>query len=96
MEITGPDPPGLPGDFNKDGKVDTADYVMWRKDNSVGTYDEWKTNFGAVQAGSGGGAVPEPGSFVLLVAAFTGLALAGRRTTDLWRTASNSNFYRVP
>jgi hypothetical protein len=70
MEITGPPPAGLTGDFNNDGKVDAADYALWRKNNSVGTYDEWKTNFGRAQAGSGGGsAVPEPGTLVLVVTA---------------------------
>jgi hypothetical protein len=69
IEVTSPDSPGLPGDFNKDGKVDVADFVMWQKDNSVGTYDVWKTNFGSSLPGAGGGgAVPEPGTFALLVA----------------------------
>ena len=53
---------GVPGDFNEDGSVDAADYVMWRKndgtdnalpnDNGLGTpiraehYDLWRMNFG--------------------------------------------------
>jgi hypothetical protein len=67
VEVTSAAPPGLTGDFNQDGKVDAADYVMWRKDNSVGTYAEWQENFGEMQAGSGGGAVPEPESFACVV-----------------------------
>jgi hypothetical protein len=31
MEITGPAPPGVPGDYNKDGTVNAADYVVWRE-----------------------------------------------------------------
>ena len=64
------DPAG-PGDFNADGSVDAADYVVWRKsDGDPGSYDLWRTNFGRT-AGSGtvastGSAVPEPG-FVVLV-----------------------------
>lgn len=60
---------GLPGDFNNDGKVDAADYNVWRKntanvalqnDNGVGTqaarYSLWRSNFGnGPGAGSGGG-----------------------------------------
>jgi hypothetical protein len=62
---------GTPGDFNSDGAVDAADYVMWRKndgsenalenDNDLGTpvgpahYDLWRTNFGSPP--SGGAAV---------------------------------------
>ena len=60
--------PGLPGDFNSDGKVDAGDYATWRKneianaplanDNSVGTqaarFSLWRANFGNPPgAGSG-------------------------------------------
>jgi serralysin len=63
----------LPGDFNHDGSVDAADYVVWRKNiGDAGSYDLWYNNFGAMM-GSGGGstntpggpAVPEPAGFVL-------------------------------
>jgi len=61
-------PPGVAGDFNDDGFVDAADYVMWRKvngtnsalpnDNDLGTpisdehYDLWYANFGSAGGGS--------------------------------------------
>ena len=65
----------IPGDFNQDGKVDAADYVVWRKDpgafgGSQG-YADWRANFGAMQgagSGAGLGAVPEPSTTVLLLA----------------------------
>jgi subtilisin family serine protease len=44
----------IPGDFNSDGTVDTADYVVWRKE--LGTtytqsdYDVWRTHFGQTAA----------------------------------------------
>jgi hypothetical protein len=52
----------IAGDFNQDGTVDAADYVVWR--NGLGTtytqadYDVWRANFGAGSAGiaAGGGA----------------------------------------
>ena len=63
-------PMGLPGDYNEDGKVDSADYVVWRKNNNtsnplpndggLGTpigsqhYNLWVDNFGSM-AGSGSG-----------------------------------------
>jgi hypothetical protein len=48
--------PTLAGDFNHDGTVDAADYVVWRK--GLGTtytqadYDAWRVNFGRT-AGDG-------------------------------------------
>jgi hypothetical protein len=64
---------GLPGDYNADGSVDAADYVVWRK-NPAGFggdpagYNTWRANFdGPTGAGSGFGAsaVPEPAALVL-------------------------------
>ena len=66
----------LPGDYNQDGKVDAADYVVWRKNPGAhggdpGGYNTWRMNFGAM-AGSGSGnqlsagAVPEPAAWMLL------------------------------
>jgi len=60
--------PSLAGDFNSNGVVDAADYVMWRK--NVGTnaalpnnlvsgtigiaqYDQWRANFGNTAPGAG-------------------------------------------
>jgi hypothetical protein len=38
---------GLPGDFDGDGDVDAADYVVWRKTDGTQTgFDAWRTNFG--------------------------------------------------
>jgi hypothetical protein len=44
---------GGAGDYNGDGSVDAADYVVWRKTNINGQqgYLDWRANFG----GSGGG-----------------------------------------
>jgi hypothetical protein len=82
MEITGPGG-GLEGDFNGDGNVNAADYVVWRKtDGSQAGYETWRTNFGRQQAGSGLSlaAVPEPGIFVYLAAAaLAGIGLIRRR-----------------
>jgi hypothetical protein len=47
---------GPPGDFNQDGTVDAADYVVWRKglgtNYSEADYDQWRGHFGET-AGSG-------------------------------------------
>jgi probable HAF family extracellular repeat protein len=69
----------IPGDFNHDGAVDAADYIVWRK--GLGTaymqndYNVWRTYFGQT-AGSGAAlpsakllsaAVPEPMASAMLL-----------------------------
>ncbi|HEX2474205.1 MAG TPA: hypothetical protein VHK01_05645 [Lacipirellulaceae bacterium] len=70
-----PPPAGIPGDYNDDGSVDAADYVVWRKNNgAMAGYEEWRTNFGKT-VGNGSGAqqlassVPEPAIASFLIAA---------------------------
>jgi hypothetical protein len=77
------------GDYNGNGKVDAADYVLWRKNPSAfggdpGGYNTWRASFGNPPgAGSAFGetvtAVPEPGSLILAVAAAVGLLSLNRR-----------------
>jgi hypothetical protein len=73
----------LPGDFNLDGTVDAADYVMWRKPTLVDDeYETWQTNFGQSLPGGSGGehdssAVPEPSTIALVMWTIT---LAPRRS----------------
>lgn len=81
----------LIGDFNGNGIVDAADYVVWRK--GFGTiytqadYDTWRAQFGRTPgtgagAGLGGAAVPEPGLVGLFLAAILGMlpGLRGSRS----------------
>jgi hypothetical protein len=74
---------GLAGDFNGDGAVDAADYVVWRKNGgSQADFLLWRNNFGATSGtgvGSGAlGGVPEPASWLLTLLAACGLALRRR------------------
>ena len=86
---------GVPGDYNGNGTVDAADYVLWRKGgpllNEVDTpgtvnaadYTAWRARFGNA-AGSGAGvgvnaAVPEPTTLVLLMFAAADWSLRRRR-----------------
>jgi hypothetical protein len=86
-------PAGVPGDYNNNGLVDAADYVVWR--DNVGTnntlpnntlpgpigqahYDQWRANFAKpVISGGQASAVPEPASCVLIGIAM--LAILTRR-----------------
>jgi hypothetical protein len=77
----------LAGDYNGNGTVDAADYVLWRNagplanegvtpgSNTPEDYDFWRSRFGTT-AGSGIGAVaavPKPGTAVLLLAGVAAL-----------------------
>ena len=71
-----------PGDYNQDGRVDAADYVLWRtSDGTPEGYDTWRANFGKIVAAGGApalststtgeppvatAAAPEPSSFALV------------------------------
>lgn len=77
---------GVLGDYNNNGVVDAADYVLWRKGGPLanevhnpGTvsqqdYTEWRARFGNGGSGSSSGntinAVPEPTGLWLAVAGF--------------------------
>jgi hypothetical protein len=64
------------GDYNDDGTVDAADYVVWRKNPggiyTPDDYNTWRAHFGET-IGSGAGAgfansnVPEPTGWLMLL-----------------------------
>jgi hypothetical protein len=89
----------LPGDFNHDGTVDAADYVVWRKnDGGLQAYDTWRANFGSSLGPGSGSAlpsaeplsanVPEPSSLALLTLAMAAILRRRRSrprpTAQLW------------
>lgn len=79
---------GVPGDYNNNGTVDAADYVLWRNggplQNEVSTpgattaedYTAWRARFGNTAAAGAGAlaaaAVPEPAAGVLAMLALLG------------------------
>jgi endoglucanase len=71
-----------PGDFNKDGSIDAADYTIWRDQGGTPEqYADWKANFGTTQTGGGTGSVsvPEPCGLLLLIAGAAFPATGRRR-----------------
>jgi autotransporter-associated beta strand protein len=72
---------GLPGDFNGDGRVDAADFVVWRKtDGTIPQYSLWRSYFGQ-SVGSGAlqaGAVPETSAIACWCSVLIGWAVAAR------------------
>jgi hypothetical protein len=84
-------------DYNGNGIVDGADYVLWRKSpgsyGGPGGYAAWRSSFGLTNlpgAGSGAGsggigsaAVPEPNCIAIFLLGMAGLAIAGRRRTAI-------------
>jgi hypothetical protein len=90
-------PGGVNGDFNDDGKVDAADYVVWRKvqgtsttlpnDNSIGGvvgtphYNLWRNNFGEMAGSGGQAAVPEPTMVILFSTGLLALLPRAKRSS---------------
>jgi arylsulfatase A-like enzyme len=79
----------LTGDYNRDGVVDGADYVMWRKlgTNGMLGYTQWQQHFGESQGGSGNSQVPEPASCLLAMTAIAATGLIRFRRSDRRGTA---------
>ena len=80
---------GQPGDFNQDGRVDAADYVVWR--NGLGTtftqsdYAVWRAHFGETTTSAAMlstqqtvAAVPEPTAWTILAAAMLVISTCNR------------------
>jgi hypothetical protein len=81
MQIEGIAAPGINGDYNDNGAVDAADYVIWRKHQGTTTtlpndphggtigaaqYNTWRANFGMGGGAAANGApVPEPTSWMM-------------------------------
>jgi endonuclease I len=69
--------PGLAGDYNGDGRVDAADYTVWRDggspDSTPAGFDTWAAQYGESMPQST--SVPEPTSVIMVLALFVGSAV---------------------
>jgi hypothetical protein len=72
LTLIGAPIPAAPGDYNGNGIVDAADYVVWRKtDGTQAGFETWRGHFGET-AGSGSVTsvtIPEPATIALVVIA---------------------------
>jgi hypothetical protein len=101
------DAPVLVGDFNDDGVVDAADYIVWRKLEGTSAvlpnetaspgavdiedYDAWASNLGASNNGKGSEAAAPEPAALMLILIGCGSAGAVRNR----RVATPSSRYRV-
>lgn len=70
---------GLPGDFNSDGRVNGADFLLWQRNPSVGSLSDWENNYG-LPTTSNTSSVPEPSALVLLSLGAIGFVARRRRS----------------
>jgi hypothetical protein len=77
----------VPGDFNGNGIVDTADYALWRNgpNPTQANYTLWRSNYGRMMgsppSSSSGTSVPEPtGVSLMFVSGLACLVYARSRS----------------
>jgi hypothetical protein len=91
----------LPGDANRDGADDAADYVMLRKLGGAGfptAYEDWRARFNETVGGNAAGGsveqvsalIPEPSSVAMLILA-TAVGLGFRRDQAVERSVKPLN-----
>jgi hypothetical protein len=57
----------LPGDFDDDGDVDGADFLVWQHDQSIGSLTDWQSYYGTVAPlSSSQTGVPEPATLAFV------------------------------
>src|SRR3954464_1357749 len=87
-DIDGAGAGSLTGDYNGNGTVDAADYVLWRKTpgsfGGAGGYTTWRANFGNVGGGAGG---PTPNGSWDSITLNWSPSPAGNVATQVWNPA---------
>ncbi len=76
--------PGPDGDFDQDGDVDGADFLVWQRDPTIGALNDWQSNYGTPSLLAGSRiAVPEPTTVLLLLTAIVAAGLQGQLSRQL-------------
>ena len=70
---------GQAGDFDNDGDVDGADFILWQQNTSIGDLQDWIDNFGWTASAPTASAVPEPSTFLLGMLGMAACASLRRR-----------------
>jgi hypothetical protein len=97
IEVSGMGAPALTGDYNGNGSVDAADYVLWRNGGPLqnegaspgaidqADYELWRARFGmGTPTGAAmASAVPEPAACLLALLSFVGAGFLGRRVRPI-------------
>ena len=89
-------PPTLAGDYNGDGRVDAADFVVWRENNgTLDGYDTWRTNFGSAlngiePAASASAGIPEPAAITVTLIGL--MLLLNARSIEIARKPQIATF----
>ncbi|RIK81662.1 MAG: hypothetical protein DCC67_08025 [Planctomycetota bacterium] len=79
LDVIGGTLPGIPGDFDSDGDVDGADFLVGQREgfNTLSLAD-WKAHFGETDAVASAAGVPEPAALVMALVAAAACRMSGR------------------
>jgi hypothetical protein len=77
-------PDDLPGDFDWDGDVDGADFLLWQTNPAVGDLADWEANYGTfAPMAAAASAVPEPSTLGLATTILCAIVSRRRNTKHL-------------
>ncbi len=68
----------IPGDFDRNGSVDSLDFIAWQRDTNLGSLADWEANYGTPTLANSL-AVPEPASITFALAALSHRVFRRRR-----------------
>lgn len=93
LDVTFTPGSGFTSDYNDDGTVDAADYVVWRKGLTPFDYEAWHAHFGeSIEHGDGARSpIPEPASMLLLISGAAAAVLLLRLRRDSSQVSASAH-----